>query len=275
MAYTEKQIGLLRQLVGNVSDQEFGVFMETCERTGLDPFRRQIHALTHGGKVTAVISIDGFRTLAERTGKYVGQKSAEYCGEDGIWTDSWPDNNTPPVAARVAVLRSDFKKPCYATAYYSESVQAGPAWKKMPRRMLAKVAEAQAIRQAFPLDLSGLYVTEELPAQAPNVAPAAPAPKAEAQTSWEVTDGGVLEWTGLASPDSTTAKRELYGMLRARLVPSDPEGAKAALELVEKNRFLIDGLPKVALEPLEKMIADATRRAAPVKVTDDHEETEL
>ena len=35
-------------------------------------------------------------------------------------------------------------------------------WRKMPRVMLAKCAEAQAIRRAWPEDLSAIYADEEL-----------------------------------------------------------------------------------------------------------------
>ena len=52
-----------------------------------------------------------------------------------------------------------------ATARWSEYYpgdQQGHMWKKMPNRMLEKCAEALALRKAFPSELSGLYVREEL-----------------------------------------------------------------------------------------------------------------
>lgn len=161
--FTESQIDTIRRTIApGVNDSELHLFVEYCKRTGLDPFSRQIYALRVGGKMSIQTSIDGFRVIAERAGDYAGQDGPYWCGNDGKWTDVWLSNEMP-AAAKVGILRRSFGSPLYAVAHWGEYAQGNsPMWKKMPALMLAKVAEALALRKAFPNDLSGLYTSEEM-----------------------------------------------------------------------------------------------------------------
>lgn len=159
---------------------EVALFEEVCRRTGLSPYARQLYPIKRrvqekGNWVerwSFQVSIDGFRLIAERTGAYRGQTTPLFCGADGVWKELWLSNE-PPIAAKVGVLRSDFDAPLYAIAKWSEYAQRTrdgsltSMWAKMGSLMLAKVAEALALRKAFPQELSGLYTTEEM-AQADN-----------------------------------------------------------------------------------------------------------
>ncbi|HEY8740943.1 MAG TPA: phage recombination protein Bet [Candidatus Dormibacteraeota bacterium] len=162
------------------SDSELMLFAKVCERTGLDPFARQIYALKRKAKndkgeweerLSIQTSIDGLRVIAERTNNYRGQVGPQWCGEDGEWKDVWLEQK-PPAAARVGIVREGFQEPVWAIALHREYVQTYKSngsdkvtqmWESKPTLMLAKCAEALALRKAFPNDMSGVYTEEEIP----------------------------------------------------------------------------------------------------------------
>lgn len=160
--FTEDQIQLIKNTVAvGATDNELNLFLNQCQRTGLDPMTRQIYFTKYSGKVTVMTSIDGFRLIADRSGKYEGQTPTLWCDKDGNWVDVWL-YESPPSAAKVGVYKLGFREPLYAVARFSEYSKGQNLWKTMPALMIAKVAEALALRKAFPNDLSGLYTSDEM-----------------------------------------------------------------------------------------------------------------
>jgi phage recombination protein Bet len=174
IAYDQNQIQLIKDTCcRGATDNELQLFMYTAKRTGLDPLTKQIYSVGRwdsrlGREVrTTQTSIDGFRVVAERSGKYAGQVGPYWCDSDGVWKDVWLSAN-PPSAAKVGVMKEGFKEPLFAVANWTAYAQTGKDgnptqfWKKMPALMLAKVAEALALRKAFPQDLSSIYTSDEM-----------------------------------------------------------------------------------------------------------------
>jgi phage recombination protein Bet len=192
--WDDQQLAALKQIgLANAPKPELAVFLHYCQRTGLDPFARQIYMIERGGRYTIQSSIDGLRIVAQRYNEYAGQAGPFWCGADGVWTDVWLQA-TPPIAAKVGVMRKGFTEVLWAVAKFESYNANSPIWKKMPDLMIAKCAEALALRKAFPNDLSGIYTAEEMEQAAPVRAPVVQA---------------VVEIPAVEAPKTTKASEEL------------------------------------------------------------------
>lgn len=168
--WTEKQVAALRQLgLSGASNADLAIFFHQCVKTGLDPFAKQIYMIERQGKQTVQTGIDGFRLIARRAVDRARQSLAFsetlWCGDDGKWSDVWLAT-TAPRAAKITVYRNGDPNP--GIAHLSEYIglkrdgTPNAMWTGKPALMLAKCAEALALRRAFPQDLSGIFISEEL-----------------------------------------------------------------------------------------------------------------
>ena len=162
--FNREQLELIKsQIAPEATQDELKLFLYQCKRTGLDPLTRQIyciHRWTKGGKrMTIQTSIDGFRVIAERSGNYGGQSEPLFTYENGNL-----------ISCKISVFRfhNDIRfEAAVGVAYLAEYCQYDKEGKPMglwskPHIMLSKVAEALALRKAYPQDLSGIYTSEEM-----------------------------------------------------------------------------------------------------------------
>ena len=182
MELTQDKIELIKRVIANgATNDELELFIEVCNRMRLDPFAKQIYLVPRydnnlGRNVyQPQVSIDAARLTAQRSHEYEGQSPIQWCGEDGVWTEVWLKKEHP-VAAKATVYRKGFKEPLVAVATWDTYVQTykdKTSGKYLPSGfwakgggalMLGKCAEMLALRKAFPMELSGAYIEEELDA---------------------------------------------------------------------------------------------------------------
>jgi phage recombination protein Bet len=180
-AVSTDQLDLVKRTVANgATDAELKLFLFDCARQGVHPLDRLLHFTKRKGKYVPITSIDLMRTRAADTGEYAGSDDAtfEY--------DATDDSGRVPARARVTVWRlvQHVRSPFTASARWDEYCPPSGndqdlMWRKMPHTMLAKCAEALALRKGFPRQLAGLYAAEELEqAGEDDAPPSAPPPPA-------------------------------------------------------------------------------------------------
>lgn len=186
-----KYMALIRRTVAaDCNDDEFSLFIHMAQALKLDPLRRQIYAFVFGKndpkkrRMSVITAIDGFRAIADRTGNYRPDEDEPTYEVDEAKKS--PTNPQGLVKATVRVFkfshgawhkvtasaRWDEYAPVKEEWAPDETGQRRPTgrkeldtsgnWGKMPHLMLAKVAEALALRKAWPDDFSNVYAAEEV-----------------------------------------------------------------------------------------------------------------
>lgn len=165
---------ILENAAAGISDGDVANFIYQISRTGLDPLARQIYLVgrPNKGKTVGTVQtgIDGYRLIASRTGQYSGSLEPMFDGDQTLYANitalkergiQYPTTATVTVCRAVGGVVGHFVAPAAWDQYYPGDGQ-GYMWRKMPHVMLSKVAEALALRKAFPAELSGIYTTEEM-----------------------------------------------------------------------------------------------------------------
>lgn len=189
-----KQIALVKDTVAkDCNADEFNLFMEVARAKGLDPFLGQIIPMVFSKdkpdkrKLTIIITRDGQRVIAQRCGDYrAASKPTTYDADKAAIS---PLNPQGIISATVYLWKQDPKtSDWYEVAgqafwdefapvseewiYDQEAGKRKPSgkkvldssgnWCRMPRLMISKCAEMQALRAGWPEQFNGLYGEEEM-----------------------------------------------------------------------------------------------------------------
>lgn len=167
--YDQNQVQLVKDTIARgASDDELMLFLHLAQRSGLDPFSRQIYLIERRAQVDGKwittrqpqTAIDGLRLIADRTERYAP-------GREPTFTYDADGHLLKATAYVKKFVRGEWHKVA-ASAHYAEYVQTTrdgavtKMWAEKPHIMLAKCAEALAIRRAFPAELTGLYTSDEM-----------------------------------------------------------------------------------------------------------------
>jgi len=203
--------------------EESEYYLHCIRKYNLDPMQRQICAVWRYDKaaqdevMTVQTQIDGYRVIAARTGQYAGS-------DDPVFT---LDDNGRIISCTQTVWRivKNVRCPFTATAYWKEyKPAAGFMWDRMEHCMIAKCAEALALRKAFPADLGGLYIDAEME-QAQVVSPPVDAPLADKRAPTAPTRRERQNGNGNGEPTIRAAWSKWLGLATAARDKGDPSFA--------------------------------------------------
>lgn len=151
--------------------------VDYCRTRGLDVMKRPVHVVpvwsTKRGKMVETIwpGISEIRTTAMRSNAYAGRDATEWGPDIDIELEGV--EYVVPEWARVTVYRMVQGTRCafvgpqvwWVEAYgraKRNSLAPNDMWSKRRRGQLEKVAEASALRQAFPEEVAGMIGAEEV-----------------------------------------------------------------------------------------------------------------
>ncbi|MEJ8476436.1 phage recombination protein Bet [Roseibium algae] len=187
------QIELVRSTIAKDCDNgEFNLFMEAAKSYGLDPFRKQILPLVFSKtdpkkrRMSIVVSRDGLRVIAQRCGNYrPASEPAQFVYDKDLISDTNP-KGIASVSVRLwqqdnrgewfpVMGEADWDEFAPLKEIWTKNEETGrdhPSgkfkldatgqWARMPKVMLTKCAEAQALRAGWPDQFGGVYVEEEM-----------------------------------------------------------------------------------------------------------------
>ena len=264
--FTGEQKALIKQQVARgCTDTELALFLHVCESRGLDPLTKQIYAIKRGGQMTIQVGIDGARSIAARTGRFMPGREPSFAVQNGTLISA-------TVYAKVMAPDGSWHE-VSDSAYLDEYKGSTPLWTKMPKVMLSKCAEMRLLRRAFPDSFGGIYEPSEMdqagatsPGLSGNVADtevaSSSAPKPDRSLPKSV-EANFPELT--SKPQPTQASESASPSIEAELV-EEPAGDPVPVVDYDPDTDnsldkIMDETPSLAKLAAKATISDAQRKA--------------
>lgn len=170
---------------GNITDQEVAYFMNLCKYQKLNPLTKEVYLIKYGSSpATIVTGKDAMTKRAMRNPSYAGQQAGvivlnKETRELTYRQGALVLEGESLVGGWAKVYVKGYQIPIESAVSFTEYVQMkdgqpNSMWRSKPGTMIRKVALVQALREAFPEDLGGLYDSSEMGVDIDE--PGAPAP---------------------------------------------------------------------------------------------------
>lgn len=177
-----------------VSLQEIVMYMNLCKYSGLNPWQKEAYCIKYGNEpATMVAGKAAFLKRADMNPNYDGMESGVIVVNPSTGISDYrkgafylPGENI--VGGWADVYRKDRSYPTRIEVSFEEYAQRksdgslNKQWKSKPGTMIRKVAQVQALREAFPRNFEGMYAAEEMGVEEPDgmpIQPQEPAPAPE------------------------------------------------------------------------------------------------
>ena len=150
-----------------VTDSEITMFLSLCKFQHLNPFIREAYLIKYGDNpATMVVGKDVLLKRAMRSDKFDGLTAGvivvNTAGHVEEREGSFVIDGEKLVGGWAKVLIKGYSVPSYAAVSMKEYSTGKSNWLTKPATMIRKVAVAQALREAFPEEMSSLYDTSEM-----------------------------------------------------------------------------------------------------------------
>ena len=198
---------------GEVTDQEVAMFIGLCKYQHLNPFLREAYLIKYGNQpATIVTGKEAITKRAMRNATFLGQQAGvviyhEEAGELEYRTGSLVIPGEKLVGGWAKVFVKGYNEPIEAAVSIEEYIgrkndgSINSNWSKRPATMIRKVALMQALREAFPEDLGGMYASEEIGAEeSAIIAPVTPQEPQEAVVEQRPAETPVQPQNGAGKP---------------------------------------------------------------------------